>query len=311
MRHLYVFYFFVTIIFGVGSLAITSVLYNKTKERLLRQYLIFYAVFTLVSVCTTLYWYIRANLAGVAPLVSVVLNYVITISIYLLMISFPAFMHVLCAVPRTPLRNAIFTGIALFTFVGYNFFVYIIVEVPVGSYIEAAIFMSVMLYTLLTGFFYYRRLPDDEHKQVARKFLVPLLVFFPGLFSDMALEDIVPVQFFPLLYCCYGVVFTRHFLTHYFHPMPVAAPTPAVARIAPTEDLFAQYNISPREQEIVTLVLQGYSNQKIAENLCISLHTVKTHLRNIYPKFAVNSRYELITLFQNPTDISSSQNEST
>ena len=58
------------------------------------------------------------------------------------------------------------------------------------------------------------------------------------------------------------------------------------------------------------LVLKGYSNQKIAETLFISLHTVKSHLRNIYPKFEVNSRYELITLFQNPSGLLNSENES-
>jgi DNA-binding CsgD family transcriptional regulator len=294
----------VTIIFGVGSLAITTVLYKKTKEHLLQQYLIFYAVFTLVVCCTTPYWYIIANLPGIDPMVLVVLSYATTMSVYLLMITMPAFMHFLCAVPRARLRNAIFAGIALFTFVGYNFFVYIIIEVRLGSYIEATIFLSVMLYTLLAGFFYYRRLPpDDDRKQSARKYLVPLLIFFPGIFSDTVLENIVPIQIFPILYCCLGVVFTHHFLKHYFHP------TPATTQSIPLDNMFAKYNVSAREQEIVALVLKGYSNQKIAETLFISLHTVKSHLRNIYPKFEVNSRYELITLFQNPPDSLHSENE--
>jgi DNA-binding CsgD family transcriptional regulator len=300
MRQLSVFYFFVTLLFGVGSLTITTVLYKKTKERLLQQYLIFYAVFTLVVVCTTAYWYINANLPDIDSMVMVVLNYVGTISVYLLMITFPAFMHVLCAVPHASLRNAIFAGIALVTFVGYNFFVYIIIQIRLGAYIESAIFISVMLYTLMAGFFYYRRLPDDDRKQAARNFLVPLLVFFPGI----VLEEFVEIQIFPLLYCCYSIVFTRHFLKHYFHSAPAATSTPGAIppqtamQMTPTADLFAQHNISPREQEIIRLVLQGYSNQKIAETLFISLHTVKTHLRNIYPKFEVSSRYELITLFQ-------------
>jgi ATP/maltotriose-dependent transcriptional regulator MalT len=67
----------------------------------------------------------------------------------------------------------------------------------------------------------------------------------------------------------------------------------------PAEEIFRQYQISPREQEVTELILQGYSNTKIAETLFISLHTAKKHVRNIYAKFGVNSRYKLITFFKN------------
>ena len=67
----------------------------------------------------------------------------------------------------------------------------------------------------------------------------------------------------------------------------------------PAEDIFQKHHISPREQEVIELILQGYSNTKIAETLFISLNTVKKHVRNIYPKFGVNSRYELIAFFKN------------
>jgi DNA-binding CsgD family transcriptional regulator len=65
------------------------------------------------------------------------------------------------------------------------------------------------------------------------------------------------------------------------------------------EEVFRKYQISPREQEIVSLLLQGYSNQKIAEILFISVSTVKFHLSNIYAKFGVKSRYEVLTFFRN------------
>jgi DNA-binding CsgD family transcriptional regulator len=46
-------------------------------------------------------------------------------------------------------------------------------------------------------------------------------------------------------------------------------------------------------------MLQGHSNQKIGEALFISVNTVKTHIRNIYAKFDINSRYELVALMKN------------
>jgi DNA-binding NarL/FixJ family response regulator len=48
------------------------------------------------------------------------------------------------------------------------------------------------------------------------------------------------------------------------------------------------------------LILSGKSNREIAEALFISESTVKTHARNIFSKYAVSSRAELIsTLLKN------------
>lgn len=52
--------------------------------------------------------------------------------------------------------------------------------------------------------------------------------------------------------------------------------------------------LSTREQEVVKLLLQGKSNKLIAWSLGISDRTVEFHLKNIYAKFQVSSRVELI-----------------
>ena len=52
--------------------------------------------------------------------------------------------------------------------------------------------------------------------------------------------------------------------------------------------------LSKREKEVLKLVLQGRSNKQIAWSLGISVRTVEFHLKNIYAKFQVNSRIELI-----------------
>lgn len=47
-----------------------------------------------------------------------------------------------------------------------------------------------------------------------------------------------------------------------------------------------------REQEVLAQVATGASDKEIAEQFNISLHTVKSHMRNILAKLHVNSRYE-------------------
>ncbi len=56
-----------------------------------------------------------------------------------------------------------------------------------------------------------------------------------------------------------------------------------------------QFNeFSRREKEVVNLLLEGKSNKLIALSLQISESTVEFHLKNIYGKYQVNSRTELI-----------------
>jgi DNA-binding NarL/FixJ family response regulator len=48
--------------------------------------------------------------------------------------------------------------------------------------------------------------------------------------------------------------------------------------------------LSPRELEVLNLLVEGLSNQEIADKLIISLATAKTHVRNILNKLAVDDR---------------------
>ncbi|RJP62128.1 MAG: LuxR family transcriptional regulator [Ignavibacteriales bacterium] len=63
------------------------------------------------------------------------------------------------------------------------------------------------------------------------------------------------------------------------------------------ETIILKNNISEREKEIITLILEGKSNKEIEEKLFLSAHTVKNHIYHIYQKLGINSRYQLIKKF--------------
>jgi DNA-binding NarL/FixJ family response regulator len=50
---------------------------------------------------------------------------------------------------------------------------------------------------------------------------------------------------------------------------------------------------TPRELEVIELVLDGHNNESINHQLGISTETVKSHLVNIFCKLTVTSRTEL------------------
>lgn len=54
--------------------------------------------------------------------------------------------------------------------------------------------------------------------------------------------------------------------------------------------------LTNKEFEVCTLLIQGKSNKELADTLFIAVSTVKTHIRNIYTKLDISSRYELISM---------------
>jgi len=51
--------------------------------------------------------------------------------------------------------------------------------------------------------------------------------------------------------------------------------------------------MTEREREVIDLIAEGLSNKAIAKRLHISVHTVKSHLRNIMDKLTLHSRLQI------------------
>ena len=74
-----------------------------------------------------------------------------------------------------------------------------------------------------------------------------------------------------------------------------AAPSTHDTPIVPLGGLFVAETgetLSPREVEVLRLIAVGANNAAIAQQLVISLHTVKTHVAHILAKLNVTSRTE-------------------
>jgi DNA-binding NarL/FixJ family response regulator len=69
---------------------------------------------------------------------------------------------------------------------------------------------------------------------------------------------------------------------------PVSHPAPA----ALAED--DRPALSRREQEVLELISRGFSYQEIARLQRVSVHTVQTHIKNLYGKLAVHSKVEAV-----------------
>jgi LuxR family maltose regulon positive regulatory protein len=52
--------------------------------------------------------------------------------------------------------------------------------------------------------------------------------------------------------------------------------------------------LSQREEEVLRLLATSLSTAEMAEELCIAVSTLRTHIKNIYGKLQVHSRTEAV-----------------
>ena len=53
-------------------------------------------------------------------------------------------------------------------------------------------------------------------------------------------------------------------------------------------------SLSQREIEVIEYIAQGLTAAEVADKMCLSVHTISTHRKNIFKKLGVNSTTELV-----------------
>lgn len=124
-------------------------------------------------------------------------------------------------------------------------------------------------------------------------------------------EDQDPARIRAILGLGVGTILTKH-----CSPEEIVSATMAAARrerffcnkvldlilekqVQPEEQDCSPTNLTQREAEIVALIAKGISTKEIADRLCLSLHTVYTHRKNIMKKLSINSVSEMILYAMN------------
>lgn len=87
---------------------------------------------------------------------------------------------------------------------------------------------------------------------------------------------------------CVPLLWVRFRFDLYFDVSQVGQGAEVLARIV------EEHGITPREREVMELIVRGMSNKEIEDELFISFSTVKNHAYNLYRKMGVRSRAQLI-----------------
>lgn len=78
---------------------------------------------------------------------------------------------------------------------------------------------------------------------------------------------------------------------------PTLAPSATEALIhSAVDEPRPEYNLTPREVEVLALMVDGLNNRQIADRLFISPATASVHVSNILAKLGVSNRVEAVTM---------------
>jgi DNA-binding NarL/FixJ family response regulator len=77
--------------------------------------------------------------------------------------------------------------------------------------------------------------------------------------------------------------------------MPPLLLTGVLASLQREDEAGALSGLTIREREVLHCLIEGLDRAAIADRLCVSVHTVKTHTRNIYQRLGVHSHIEAVS----------------
>lgn len=212
---------------------------------------------------------------------------------------------VVARLPRTINRGyLLYAALAM---IGFGFLAFMILDYSAGSYL---IVNTLLLGAFgVTDLFWWSTLGEmlEYHKNPARILGLGLSVnvagvllgeWISGIASGSGIENIptlvslgavcAAIVVLPLLQRSISLSLKN---SSFFYTLEAMPPEKQKAAV---EGFLHASELTEREREITALLLRGYTYRLIAQELYISESTVKTHIQNIYYKFDVHNKTELI-----------------
>ncbi|HEQ72006.1 MAG TPA: LuxR family transcriptional regulator, partial [Spirochaetia bacterium] len=297
--HLELLYYFLAFVMGFASLIFTVTAYRKTGEDLYKYLLLFLSSLTFVVFTKTMLFYVVINMQyGLTTLY--ILQFLNVTGHCSLIYTIPKFVHAFERFPGRTVVDGVFGGVAALLGSGY----FLLWGDPRSEYVVSAAFgliPLIMFYSLIVVLVRWKKGKKRGNRPFQTFLLVNILiaiVLFPGfnIFSDLFIERFPFIENLVLsdFYTFPAFYFILNLLTVILVRKELLRAAPALPDHRVSDDLCRSYEISPREREVMDLLLQGYRYKDIGEKLFISVATVKTHILHIYTKLDVFNKGEFL-----------------
>ncbi|MPR33605.1 LuxR C-terminal-related transcriptional regulator [Salmonirosea aquatica] len=167
-----------------------------------------------------------------------------------------------------------------------------------------ALVLVLMTWVAMQLFFFEARYLQRKSKTVLAVVVVGI-----GVLHGLLLLDLREIPAVELLFVLLYFLMHTAFVTYFIYQVDLPEPDPTAIGLphavpviigTPSFEKFVEvYGITPRESEIIQEIYQGKANKEIAEQLFVTLQTIKDHTHRIYQKTNVKSRTQLNSLLRN------------
>ena len=138
----------------------------------------------------------------------------------------------------------------------------------------------------------------DNHRPIAEKLKEIKEILICHFTADTSRVDILNSLLFDIIVCERDLISHCNMEDKLFipavenlenHNIALAAEAEHTAEDSAKLDANGDILLTPRERDIIAAIARGQSNKEIADRLCLSVHTVATHRRNICAKLNIHS----------------------
>jgi DNA-binding CsgD family transcriptional regulator len=287
-------YFLVSYSIGLACLVVSLASYLRRRGKVARDFFLASLVLAVIGASTMV-----MNLfdARTAPWLMTLLSLVNHACAAAFIVVLPLLVHSVYKTPRSKSLNLAFLALALLTAA-------VAVALAIAGLTDAAdrFLLGVkdlaILYAILRIYSYRRRRHNSEIEAVLHFIMIGSALVFPiivvselepAIFRAVVPLDVKGSISLPLAYAVWSVSYLLSWFRGYVQPL---AATDGAHR-----DFSALFGLSPRESEVLRLLLGGQSYKEIMASLSITMPTVKTHIGSIYRKTSCNNKMQLSILF--------------
>ena len=298
MRHLVMVFYLLALIAGTASLSQTFMVWQRYRKPVIRRYGWFLLSLYLILLGFLADAYASIVAPGGSATGSIISWIAQAAGGILFIAASPSFYHSLVDMPLTRAKRIIFFCLDALVCIAALCAVAFPRWMPALAFLSATLF-GMIVYGLVFIAVRLSRVGDRTLRGALVIFLALTGVFFPLMLIDVLmgfvpllavfgfLENLSQPLYFLVLNCL-TIAFGLRYLNR-----------PAYAeKDVLTDHFVSTFGISPREREMIGLLLTGMGTKEAAAKLFISAKTADNHVANIYRKLGVASRVQMFQLIR-------------
>ena len=176
---------------------------------------------------------------------------------------------------------------------------------------SSIIFYASITYLFVIGFINYKNIKDKTMKLIVKILGIITIIIYPVLIYQLILyrrdaADIGSMDITLVLFYIWWNLVMLGYLSWYFinivknkniFTKDISKENKEDTENEKKERIEDKINLTRREKEILSYLLDGKTNKEVSLILDISLNTVNNHVANIYEKSGVKNRVELVNKF--------------